>query len=88
MKPRFAGKVAWITGASSGLGRACALELGRQGASVVVSGRRRDRLASLRHESRAIALAGGTKWTTRPDGEQAFATSGELLKTLSRGEGI
>ena len=56
MKPRFAGKVAWITGASSGIGRACALELARQGASVVVTGRRRERLVSLRGELEALGV--------------------------------
>lgn len=43
----FAGKVAFITGASSGIGEALALELARQGASVVVTGRRRGRLDAL-----------------------------------------
>lgn len=41
------GHVAWITGATSGIGRACALELCRRGAAVAVSGRREDRLAEV-----------------------------------------
>jgi NAD(P)-dependent dehydrogenase (short-subunit alcohol dehydrogenase family) len=36
----FAGKVAVITGGNAGIGRAAALEFARQGAHVVVSGRR------------------------------------------------
>ncbi len=40
----FDGKVAWITGGGSGIGREIALELARQGARVAVSGRRADRL--------------------------------------------
>ncbi|NLY94478.1 MAG: SDR family NAD(P)-dependent oxidoreductase [Myxococcales bacterium] len=44
MTKRFDGKVAWITGGGSGIGRALALELARRGAKVAVSGRRRDRL--------------------------------------------
>jgi NADP-dependent 3-hydroxy acid dehydrogenase YdfG len=39
--------VAWITGASSGIGRASAVELARRGATVAVSARREDRLAEL-----------------------------------------
>ncbi len=35
----FTGKSAWITGASSGLGRALALELGALGAKLIISGR-------------------------------------------------
>ncbi|MCB9664510.1 MAG: SDR family NAD(P)-dependent oxidoreductase [Alphaproteobacteria bacterium] len=44
---RFDGEVVWITGGGTGLGRALALELGRQGATVAVSGRRADRLAEV-----------------------------------------
>lgn len=50
------GKVAWITGAGSGIGRAGAVELAKSGARVVVSGRRPEQLAETVAE---IAAAGG-----------------------------
>ncbi len=37
---RLAGKVAFITGAGSGIGRACAELFAQQGAKVVLAGRR------------------------------------------------
>lgn len=43
----FEGKAVWITGASSGIGRALALELATRGADVAVSARRAERLTEL-----------------------------------------
>ena len=58
------GKVAWITGAGSGIGRSGALELAKGGASVVLSGRRADQLADAATE---IAAAGGKAETVALD---------------------
>ena len=42
--PRLAGKIAWITGAGSGIGEAAALALANEGAVTVLTGRRREPL--------------------------------------------
>lgn len=52
----LSGKVALVTGASSGLGRRFAQVLARQGAKVAITGRRLDRLEALAAE---IAADGG-----------------------------
>jgi NADP-dependent 3-hydroxy acid dehydrogenase YdfG len=49
---RWRGKVALVTGASSGIGRAIALEFGRLGMKVAVTGRRADELAAAAGEIR------------------------------------
>ncbi len=64
----LAGKVAWITGGGSGIGRALALECARRGARVVVSGRRADRLEET---VRAIEGAGGEGLAAPADVQQA-----------------
>ena len=47
MTPPLSGQVAFITGATSGIGAACAEACVRAGARVVLAGRRGDRLADL-----------------------------------------
>lgn len=47
---RIAGRTAIITGASSGIGRATAIELAQRGANVVLASRNRDRLENVAHD--------------------------------------
>jgi NADP-dependent 3-hydroxy acid dehydrogenase YdfG len=53
----LAGKVAWITGAGTGIGEASAKALAEAGAHLVLSGRRKEPLVNV---VKAIVAAGGT----------------------------
>jgi NADP-dependent 3-hydroxy acid dehydrogenase YdfG len=61
------GKVAWVTGAGSGIGQAAAIALAREGATVVLTGRRKD---PLQETAAAIKKAGG----------KAEVKTGDLMK--------
>lgn len=50
------GKVAWVTGAGSGIGQSGAVELAKAGATVVISGRRAEALEETRQ---LVTTAGG-----------------------------
>jgi short-subunit dehydrogenase len=53
MGKSVAGKVVWVTGASSGIGRAIALEAAAKGARVLLSGRRVEALDAVAQECKA-----------------------------------
>ena len=62
------GKVAWITGAGTGIGKAEAIALARDGASVVLTGRRKEPPEMLAAELKAL-------------GAVALVKSGDLTRS-------
>ena len=79
------GRTAFVTGASQGIGRACALDLARAGARVIVGARQQDKLTSLVEEIRA---AGGSAdavpldVASRDSVKQAFSKARELAERV------
>jgi NAD(P)-dependent dehydrogenase (short-subunit alcohol dehydrogenase family) len=64
LRAALAGRVVLVTGASSGIGRAVAAQVGRHGGRVLLVSRTADRLADLRAE---IEAAGGQAWSYPTD---------------------
>jgi NAD(P)-dependent dehydrogenase (short-subunit alcohol dehydrogenase family) len=57
MTDRLKHKAIIVTGAGTGIGRACALALAREGAAVVLAGRRQDRIEDAAREAGPLAIA-------------------------------
>ena len=74
---RLAGKTALVTGATSNIGRAIAIALAAEGAHVAVSGRDRDRGATVTKE---IEAAGGRAGFIPADLDGSAARSEELAE--------
>lgn len=74
MTHRFTGRTALVTGAGSGIGRGVALAFAREGAHVVVAGRREQ---PLRETAELVERAGGKALAVTAD-----VTSADELRTL------
>ncbi len=86
MKRALEGKVAIITGASSGIGEATARELAARGASVVLASRAAGKLEALRHEisaSGGVALVVETDVSDRDSVEAMVGRAVEELGSLN-----
>lgn len=78
------GKVCWVTGAGTGIGRAAAVMLAREGACVILSGRT---MASLQKTADLVAQAGGTSSTQRldvADPDQVQDVAGRIERQYGR----
>jgi 3-oxoacyl-[acyl-carrier protein] reductase len=74
-------KVALVTGASQGIGRAIALALAESGAKIAIAARNTDKLASLSHE---IAAAGGESLVVPMDVADAAQVKAGFQQTLAK----
>ncbi|MEZ5652142.1 MAG: SDR family oxidoreductase [Burkholderiaceae bacterium] len=74
------GQVAWITGAGSGIGEASAHALAALGATVVLTGRRKEPLQVV---AAAIEASGGTAWVQAGDLARA-ATARRIVAAIDK----
>ena len=80
----FAGKVVWVTGAGTGIGRAAALMFAREGAAVALIGRRRDKLEEAAAEIKAQGGTGAVEALDVADRTKVKEAGGRLLARFSR----
>src|SRR6266702_4382227 len=78
---QFAGKVALITGVNAGIGRAAAIEFAKQGAKVVVSGRREKEGHEVVAEIKAL---GGEASFVKTDVSKASDVKAMIDQTLAK----
>ena len=80
----FAGKVVWMTGAGTGIGKAGALMFAQEGAAVALIGRRRDKLDEVAAEIQAIGGKAAVEALDVADRKKVGEAGERLLKRLGR----
>jgi len=80
----FAGKVVWMTGAGTGIGKAGALMFAQEGAAVALIGRRRDKLDEVAAEIQAVGGRAAVEVLDVADRKKVGETGERLLKSLGR----
>lgn len=78
---RLKGKVAIVTGSSSGIGKAIALRFGAEGATVIVTARR---VALCEQVAEQIRSDGGEAWTIQTDVSDESQVERLMQKTVKR----
>jgi len=84
MAARLQHKVAVITGASAGIGQACTRGLMREGASLVLTARRQDRLEELAAEAKQLGLKAVHVVGDAREEETARRTAEEAVRAFGR----
>jgi len=80
----FAGKVVWMTGAGTGIGKAGALMFAQEGAAVALIGRRRDKLDEVAAEIQAAGGKAAVEPLDIADRTKVGEGGERLLKRLGR----
>jgi NADP-dependent 3-hydroxy acid dehydrogenase YdfG len=80
----FAGKVVWMTGAGTGIGKAGALMFAREGAAVALIGRRREALDEVAAQIQGIGGTAAVEALDVADRKKVGEAGARLLKRLGR----